>query len=72
MSDSESLDFLGSLLGKLTRFMPIPVTAQQGPTTVQRLDEVFSSADQIPVVGIDQPPNVDLFLYRPVKLGQRA
>ena len=75
VSDSESLGYLGSLLGRLTRdgpFMPIPVTAQQGPTMVQQLDEILSSADQIPVVGVDQPPNVDPFVYRPVERGQRA
>ena len=75
MSDSESLGYLGSLLGRLTRdgpFMPIPVTARQGPTMVQQLDEILSSADQIPVVGIEQPPNVDPFVYRPVERGQRA
>ena len=75
VSDSESLGYLGSLLGRLTRdgpFMPIPVTARQGPTMVQQLDEILSSADQIPVVGVEQPPNVDPFVYRPVERGQRA
>ena len=62
-------------MGRLTRdgpFMPIPVTARQGPTMVQQLDEILSSADQMPVVGIEQPPNVDPFVYRPVKRGQRT
>lgn len=71
----ESLGYLGSILGRLTRdgpFMPIPVTARQGPTMVQQLDEILSSAHQIPVVGIDQPPNVDPFIYRPVERGRRA
>jgi hypothetical protein len=75
ISDSDSLGYLGSLLGRLTRdgpFMPIPVTARQGPTMVQQLDEILSSADQIPVVGVEQPPNVDPFIYRPVERGQRA
>jgi hypothetical protein len=74
-SDSESLGYLSSLLGRLTRdgpFMPIPVTARQGPTMVQQLDEILSSADQIPAVGVEQPPNVDPFVYRPVERGQRA
>jgi len=53
-------------------FMPVPVTARQGPTMVQQLDEILSSAHQIPVVCIDQPPNVDPFVYRPVERGQRA
>ena len=48
-------------------FMPIPVTACQGPTMVQQLDEILSSVDQMPVVGIEQPPNVDPFVYRPVE-----
>jgi hypothetical protein len=75
VSDSESLGYLGLILGRLTRdgpFMPIPVTARQGPTMVQQLDEILSSAHQIPVVGVDQPPNVDPFVYRPVEQGQRA
>ena len=75
VSDSDSLGYLGSLLGRLTRdgpFMPIPVTARQGPTMVQQLDEILSSADPIPVVGVEQPPNVDPFVYRPVERGQRA
>ena len=75
VSDSESLGHLSSLLGRLTRdgpFMPIPVTARQGPTMVQQLDEILSSADQIPVVGVEQPPNVEPFVYRPVERGQRA
>ena len=38
---------------------------------VQQLDEILSSAHQIPVVGVDQPPNVDPFVYRPVERGQR-
>ena len=74
VSDSESLGYLGSILGRLTRdgpFMPIPVTARHGPTMVQQLDEILSSAHQIPVVGVDQPPNVDPFVYRPVERGQR-
>jgi len=50
--------------------MPIPVTARQGPTMVQQLDEILSSADQIPVVGVEQL--VDPFVYRPVERGQRA
>ena len=40
-------------MGRLTcdgPFMPIPVTARQGPTMVQQLDEILSSADQMPVV----------------------
>ena len=72
VSDSESLGYLGSLLGRLTRdgpFMPIPVTARQEQTMVQQLDEILSSADQVPVVGVEQPPNVDPFVYHP---GQRA
>ena len=75
MSDSDSLGYLGSLLGRLTRdgpFMPIPVTARQGPTMVQQLDEILSSEDQIPVVGVEQPPNVDPLVYWPVERGQRA
>jgi hypothetical protein len=71
----ESLGYLGSILGRLTcdgPFMPILVTAQQGPTMVQQLDEILSSAHQIPVVGIDQPPNVDPFIYRPVEQGRHA
>ena len=75
VSDSESLGHLSSLLGRLTRdgpFMPIPVTARQGPTMVQQLDEILSSADRIPVVGVEQPPNVEPFVYRPVERGQRA
>ena len=75
VSDSESLGYLGSILGRLTRdgpFMPVPVTAPQGSTMAQRLDEILSSGHQIPVVGIDQPPNVDPFVYRPVERGQRA
>ena len=39
---------------------------------VQQLDDILSSAHQIPVVGVDQPPNVDPFVYRPVERGQRA
>jgi hypothetical protein len=38
---------------------------------VQQLDEILSSAHQIPVV-IDQPPNVDPFAYRPVERGRHA
>ena len=75
VSGSESLGYLSSLLGRLTRdgpFMPIPVTARQEQTMVQQLDEILSSADQIPVVGVEQPPNVDPFIYRPVERGQRA
>ena len=75
VSDSESLGYLGSILGRLTRdgpFMPIPVTARQGPTMVQQLDEILSSAHQMPVVGVDQPPIVDPFVYQPVERGQRA
>ena len=53
-------------------FMPIPVTACQGPTMVQQYDEILSSVDQMPVVGIEQPPNVDPFVYQPVERGQRA
>lgn len=61
----ESLGHLGSILGRLTcdgPFMPIPVTAQQGPTMVQQLDEILSSAHQIPV-GID--PHVIKFSLNP-------
>jgi hypothetical protein len=75
VTDTESLGYLGSILGRLTRdgpFMPIPVAARQGPTMVQQLDEILSSAHQIPVVGVDQPPNVDPFVYQPVERGQRA
>ena len=71
----EPLSYLGSLLGRLTRdgpFMPTPVTARRGPTMVQQLDDILSSAHQIPVVGIDQPPNVEPFVYRPVERGRRA
>ena len=74
VSDSESLGYLGSILGRLTRegpFMPIPVAARQGPTMVQQLHDILSSSHQIPV-GVDQPPNVDPFVYRPVERGQRA
>jgi hypothetical protein len=74
MSD-ESLGYLGSILGRLTHdgpFMPILVTAQQGPTMVQQLDEILSSAHQIPAVGINQPPNVDPFIYQPVEQGWHA
>ena len=74
VSDSESLGYLGSLLGRLTRdgpFMPIPITARQGLTMVQQLDEILS-ADQMPAVGVEQPPNVDPFVYQPVERGQRA
>jgi hypothetical protein len=39
---------------------------------VQQLDEILSSAHQIPIVGIDQPPNFDLFIYQPVERGQHA
>ena len=39
---------------------------------VQQLDEILSSAHQIPSVGIDQPPNIDPFVYRPVERGRRA
>jgi hypothetical protein len=39
---------------------------------VQQFDEILSSADHIPDVGIEQPPNVDPFVYRPVEQGQRA
>lgn len=62
-------------MGRLTRdgpFMPIPVTAREGPTLVQQLDEILSSALPIPSVGIDQPPNVEPFVYRPVERGRRA
>ena len=52
--------------------MPILVTAQQGQTMVQQLDKILFSADQIPVFGVDQPPNVDPFVYQPVKQGQHA
>ena len=48
VSDSGSLGYLGSLLGRLTRdgpFIPIPATARQGPTVVQQLHEILSSAD---------------------------
>jgi hypothetical protein len=75
VSDSESLGSLGSLLARLTRdgpLMPIPVTARAGQTMVQELDEILSSAHQIPAVDIDQPPNVDPFVYRPVERGRRA
>ena len=78
VSDSESLGYLGSILGRLTTrdgpYMPIPVSARQGPSMVQQLDEILSSAHQIPVVGVDQPPNVDPFEYRPrsVERGPRA
>ena len=75
VSDSESLGYLGSILGRLTRdgpFMPIPVTARQGPSMVQQLDEILPSEHQIPIVSVDQPPNVDPFVYRPVERGQRA
>jgi hypothetical protein len=74
MSD-KSLGYLGSILGRLTcdgPFTPILVTAQQGPTMVQQLNEILSSAHQIPVVGIDQPPNVDLFIYWPVERGRHT
>jgi hypothetical protein len=74
VSDSESLGYLGSILGRLTRegpFMPIPVAARQGPTMVQQLHDILSSSHEIPV-GVDQPPNVDPFVYRPVERGQRA
>jgi len=75
VSDSDSLGNLGSLLGRLTRdgpFMPVPVAARRGPTMVQQLDEILSSAHQMPVVSIDQPPNVDPFTYRPVERGRRV
>ena len=68
------MGYLGSLLGRLTRdgpFMPIPITARQGLTMVQQLDEILS-ADQMPAVGVEQPPNVDPFVYQPVERGQRA
>jgi hypothetical protein len=52
--------------------MPIPVTARQGPTMVQQLDEILSAAHRVPVGDIDQPPNVDPFVYRPVERGRRA
>ena len=38
----------------------------------QQLDEILSSAHQIPVVGVNQPSNVVPFVYRPVERGQRA
>ena len=70
MTDSESIGILTLILGRLTcdgLFMPIPVTAQRGPTMVQQLDKILSSVDQLPVVGVDQPLNVDPFVYRPVE-----
>ena len=39
---------------------------------MQQLDEILSSADQIPVVGVEQPPNADPFVFRPAERGQRA
>ena len=78
VSDSESLGYLGPFLGRLTHdgpFMPImiPVAARQGPTMVQQLHNILSSSHQIIVpVGVDQPPNVDPFVSRPVEQGQRA
>ena len=69
VSDSESLGYLGSILGRLTRegpFMPIPVAARQGLTMVQQLHDILSSSHEIPVA-VDQPPNVQPFVYWPVK-----
>jgi hypothetical protein len=39
---------------------------------VQQLDEILSSADQILVVGVEQPSNVDPFVYHPIERGHRA
>ncbi|KAF8958935.1 hypothetical protein BDZ97DRAFT_1761747 [Flammula alnicola] len=65
------IQILGELASPLDGpHMPIPVTAQTGPSMVQQLDDILSSSN-LPSTGVSEPPGGP-FVYQPAERGERA
>ena len=77
-SVTDSDDSLSRLRDILTSFgqepeIPAPIPARaHGPSLVQQLDEILSSAAHLPPVVVEQPPRLVPFVYQPAERGARA